>query len=497
VYNRLLEDVAAHRFTNAVGGISEPDPAAVVELVQDLKDQEEAQEAAAEIGVAVSAIAVVCAGAAVATAAGAAAGASAVGGVTGASRGVEVGLGGSTIVSALFALQKLASVSSMGSMKEKMPIVAELAAQFGWANLMFAPAVNYSTTVDVHSHKNSTSAGVGVPSRTLWTVDEASYHSYSSAHSSARSYSSIYSFSFAEAVARLLPWGRVSKGAKGVDTLRAIASRQLQKWVVANSSSSRSSSSSSSSRSSGGDDSSSNNGGSGIRSRGLATKHFGRSSYNTAAKSSGVCAAAAEVRAAAMTTDRPLPSKQQLMAIEDAAQVEKFEYNLGLSTLLVVVVLVVHWAVWRLVSVPYTNWVYEHIHKFASANPQLHDPRLYHNHRLVTHGPLKQNVLHGQAWSLHPLVLGGHSSARVSNGWRTEYFYRLGRLVTKNLDVNPFPRLELILLGLLYQAGNILILFYLPACSDPATTPNHTLYQVAKARVFSPRQAWVGVLQWV
>jgi hypothetical protein len=60
----------------------------------------------------------------------------------------------------VFALQKLALVSGVGDMQEKMPIVATLGEQFEWANMMFASpwskAGNGSATTNCSTAGNST-----------------------------------------------------------------------------------------------------------------------------------------------------------------------------------------------------------------------------------------------------------------------------------------------------------------------------------------------------
>jgi hypothetical protein len=156
--------------------------AMVEEALKDLQEEEEAEEAAAEVGavtstvvatsvaasvggavassvsasVAASAAGAAGAGAGAGTAAGAGAGA----GAGGAGAGGAGGGGGGAVV-LIFALQKLAVVSRIDMLDEKMPVVTGLGQEFEWANMMMDPpwgTGNESTASSESNNSDSNSS---------------------------------------------------------------------------------------------------------------------------------------------------------------------------------------------------------------------------------------------------------------------------------------------------------------------------------------------------
>jgi hypothetical protein len=127
---------------------------ATAELLADIEEEMEAEEEVEEVATTVSAVVAAAVATSVATAVttsivtsvaastagatAAAAGGAAVGGGVGASAGAGVGGSGGASVVLIFSLQKLATVSRMGSMNSKLPVVSTLGQEFEWTNAMVA-----------------------------------------------------------------------------------------------------------------------------------------------------------------------------------------------------------------------------------------------------------------------------------------------------------------------------------------------------------------------
>jgi hypothetical protein len=162
--------------------------ALVREALKDLQEEEEVEEAVAAVGdVASTAVATsvaasvggavvssvsasVAASAAGAAGAGAGAGTAAGAGASGAGAGAG-GAGGGAAVVLIFALQKLAVVSRIDMLDEKMPVVTALGKEFEWVNMMAEPPWlwglnrNGSNVSDSSTNSNRTVNGTASSAR--------------------------------------------------------------------------------------------------------------------------------------------------------------------------------------------------------------------------------------------------------------------------------------------------------------------------------------------
>jgi hypothetical protein len=193
--------------------------AMVEEVLKDLEEEAEAEEAAAEVATATSAVVastvVASVGGAVASSVSASVGASAAGAAgaggaaagAGAGAGAGGGAGGGGAVVLVFALQKLAVVSRVDTLGEKMPLVAGLGKEFEWANMMF--------TLPWGSNSSNSSSGRN-------SNTSSSYNNNSSAWSGSGA-----------SERRLTGTGRVKKvrgTIAAVSTLVRIGSRRFHRW---------------------------------------------------------------------------------------------------------------------------------------------------------------------------------------------------------------------------------------------------------------------------